>query len=76
MWRIRDQRSRPFYPRLGLVKATCRRLVLGSVIGSLAVMGSLAGVAQAADNPSPPVPNPIQTPSVPVPVPVPLPGGG
>ena len=56
--------------------ATCRRLVLGSVIGSLAVMGSVAGVAQAADNPSPPVPNPIQNPSVPVPVPVPLPGGG
>ncbi len=56
--------------------ATCRRLVLGSVIGSLAVMGSLAGVAHAADKPAPPVPNPIQNPSVPVPVPVPLPGGG
>ena len=57
-------------------KAIYRRFVLGSVIGSLALMGSMAGVAQA-DNPSPgPVPNPIQNPSVPVPVPVPLPGGG
>jgi hypothetical protein len=55
--------------------ATCRRLVLGSVIGSLAVMGSLAGVAHADNSPAP-VPNPIQNPAVPVPAPVPLPGGG
>jgi hypothetical protein len=55
---------------------TCRRLVLGSVIGSLAVMGSVAGIAQADSNPPGAIPNPIQNPSVPVPVPVPLPGGG
>ena len=54
---------------------TCRRLVLGSVIGSLAVMGSVVGVAQA-DGSKPNPPNPIQNPSVPVPVPVPIPGGG
>ncbi|HVW34238.1 MAG TPA: hypothetical protein VHL53_17005 [Acidimicrobiia bacterium] len=53
-----------------------RRVVLGSVIGSLAVMGSLTGVAAAADQPAPPIPNPIQNPAVPVPVPIPLPGGG
>jgi hypothetical protein len=57
--------------------ATARRIVLGSVIGSLAVMGSLTGVAHADNsNPPAPVPNPIQNPSVPVPVPVPFPGGG
>lgn len=55
---------------------TCRRIVLGSVIGSLAVMGSLTGVAQADSGSQPNPPNPIQNPSVPVPVPVPLPGGG
>jgi hypothetical protein len=55
---------------------TCRRLVLGSVIGSLAVMGSLAGAAHADPAKPGPVPNPIQNPAVPVPVPVPLPGGG
>jgi len=56
---------------------TCRRLVLGSVIGSLAVMGSVVGVAHAdGSNPPGAIPNPIQNPSVPVPVPVPLPGGG
>jgi len=58
------------------LRTTCRRVVLGSVIGSLAVMGSLAGVAQADSGNQPPVPNPIQNPSLPVPAPVPLPGGG
>ncbi len=68
-------------------KATSRRFVVGSVIGTLAVMGSLAGVAHAdttpalpgiqVDNPAPPgpVPSPpdIQHPPA---TPVPLPGGG
>jgi hypothetical protein len=58
------------------LSATGRRLVLGTVIGSLALMGSLTGVAQADSNPPGQTPNPIQNPSVPVPVPVPLPGGG
>jgi hypothetical protein len=69
--------------------ATSRRLVIGSVIGSLAVMGSLAGVAHAdaspvtvpnavhADNPAPPPPVPappdIQHPPA---TPIPIPGGG
>jgi hypothetical protein len=71
-------------------KATCRRFVVGSAIASMAVMGSLAGVAQAqsaapgvapsavhADNPAPPGPVPAP-PDIqhPPATPIPLPGGG
>jgi len=57
-------------------KATCRRFVVGSVIGSLAVAGSMFGVAHA-DNPAPPgpVPNPPDLQHPPA-TPIPLPGGG
>jgi len=57
-------------------KTTCRRLLAGSVIGSLAVVGSMFGVAHA-DNPAPP--GPVPTPpdiQHPPHTPIPLPGGG
>jgi hypothetical protein len=71
-------------------KATYRKLVVGSAIGTMAVMGSLAGVAHAdttpalpslpgihADNPAPPGPIPAP-PDIqhPPATPVPVPGGG
>lgn len=61
-------------------KTTCRRVVVGSTVCSLAVMGSLFGVAQAegdGDSPAPPapVPNPPSLENPPS-TPIPLPGGG
>jgi hypothetical protein len=57
-------------------KNTCRRIVVGSVIGSLAAIGSMAGIAHA-DNPAPPgpVPSPPDLQHPPH-SPIPLPGGG
>lgn len=53
-----------------------KRVVVGSVVASLAAMGSMFGVA-FADNPAPP--GPVPTPpdlQHPPATPVPLPGGG
>ena len=57
-------------------KTTCRRFVVGSMIGSLAMIGSVAGIAHA-DNPAPPgpVPNPPDLQHPPA-TPIPIPGGG
>jgi len=53
-----------------------KRMVAGSVVASLAAMGSMVGVA-FADNPAPPgpVPNPPDLQHPPA-SPIPLPGGG
>jgi hypothetical protein len=74
---------------LTTLKHTCRRVAVGSMIASLATIGSVAGIghgvaAQAATTfdgppappapvPSPPMPNPDPKQ---IPVPVPIPGGG
>lgn len=63
-------------------KNTCRRVVVGSAICSLAAMGSMFGIAHAGgdddgDSPAPPgpVPNPPSLENPPS-TPIPLPGGG
>jgi len=55
---------------------TLKTIAVGSVVGSLAMIGSIVGVAHA-DNPAPPgpVPNPPSLTNPPA-TPVPLPGGG
>ena len=59
------------------LKKTCRRLAVGSLVGSLAMIGSVVGVAHADDSPAPPgpVPNPPSLQNPPS-TPIPLPGGG
>jgi hypothetical protein len=58
------------------MKNTCRRLAVGSLVGSIAMMGSVVGIAHA-DNPAPPgpIPNPPSLDNPPS-TPIPLPGGG
>jgi hypothetical protein len=66
------------------MKKAGRRLLLGSLIGSFALAGSVVGVAQAATPKDGPPAAPAPTPGIPmpnpnpyeIPMPVPLPGGG
>ena len=66
------------------LKKTCCRVMVGAMFGSLATIGSVAGVAHAATiNDGPPA-APAPVPGVPmpnpnpyeIPIPVPAPGGG